>query len=193
MAVVATASVGNQRDIARGHKWRTLYMTNNSDDESEMTSTTTSTTTSSAPAPRRRLFDETTIAEATDALSSVGWSSPVNVSPPADDMTALTSDDPFVRMIDMSVRNENGGIGLDGLLNPAKVVNLERDLYNLRTELASVTGIVLTKSDDGDDGVLATPSCDGGGGGISPTTYGARSPGRNATSPSNDDRSSARG
>lgn len=129
----------------------------------------------STTSARRRLFDESTLAEAGDALSSVGWSSPV-----PEETTTLTSDDPFVRRIDESVRDETG-VGLDGLLNPAKVVNLERDLYNLRTELAVLTGVVLPRSNDDGDGtadddaavvpspppplVLTTSLCDGGGGG----------------------------
>jgi len=70
--------------------------------------------------------------EASDALQSVGWSSPMT-----DD--ELTSDDPFVKRIEAQIFEESG-VTLDQLLNPAKVVNLERDLYNLRSELALVTG-----------------------------------------------------
>lgn len=51
--------------------------------------------------------------EANDALTSVGWSRPMG----ADD---LTSDDPFVRRINAQIEEESG-VGLDGLLNPAKV------------------------------------------------------------------------
>ncbi len=40
------------------------------------------------------------------------------------------------------------------------MVNLERDLYNLRNELASLTGAVLP---DGDDDPLTTDLCDAGG------------------------------
>lgn len=95
-----------------------------------------------------------TLAEATDALNAVGWGG-------GDIVTAaeLTSDDPFVRGIDESIRAEMG-VGLDGLLNPAKVVNLERDLYNLRSELAVRTGMGAT-----DVVGLSTAECDGGGGG----------------------------
>ncbi|KAL7467106.1 hypothetical protein ACHAXS_009565 [Conticribra weissflogii] len=52
------------------------------------------------------------------------------------------------------------GVTLDQLLNPAKVVNLERDLYNLRLELARVTN-----SNNANDGPLTTEMCDNGGGG----------------------------
>lgn len=41
------------------------------------------------------------------------------------------------------------------------MVNLERELYNLRSELATVTG----KGADFDVGGLVTLDCDGGGGG----------------------------
>jgi len=90
--------------------------------------------------------------EANDALTSVGWSRPMG----ADD---LTSDDPFVRRINAQIEEESG-VGLDGLLNPAKVVNLERELFNLRLELAKLTG-------KGEIDVLdmSTEECDGGGGG----------------------------
>ena len=80
-----------------------------------------------------QLFSESTIAEATDALSSVGWAQPLQGE------GEMTSEDPFVRQIDLSIQKEMG-VSLDELLNPAKVVNLERDLYNLRVELAALTG-----------------------------------------------------
>lgn len=71
----------------------------------------------------------------------------------------LTSEDPFVKQIDESIRGEMG-VGLDELLNPAKVVNLERDLYNLRNELATLTGATLPENTP-----LTTILCDAGGGG----------------------------
>merc|ERR1719253_568268 len=105
------------------------------------------------------LFDPPTLAEANDALASVGWS---GVAPgiPNGEEGELTSEDPFVRSIDEGIRGEMG-VGLDELLNPAKVVNLERDLYNLRTELASLTGA----SPPADGQPLTTELCDGGNGG----------------------------
>jgi hypothetical protein len=66
------------------------------------------------------------------------------------------------------------GVSLDELLNPAKVVNLERDLYNYRTKLATLTGMkIITTSYDTRDNenedvritFLTTTDCDGGGGG----------------------------
>ena len=51
--------------------------------------------------------------EANEALASVGW------APPSSDVE-LTSDDPFVRQIDASIRKDMG-VGLEELLNPAKV------------------------------------------------------------------------
>ena len=46
------------------------------------------------------------------------------------------------------------------------MVNLERDLYNLRTELASLTGAKLTSSTDNNNSfTLTTSIADGGGGG----------------------------
>jgi len=91
--------------------------------------------------------------EASDALSSVGWSSPIGDG----DMSA---DDPFVQRIDAQVRLETG-VGLEELLNPAKVVNLERDLYNLRIELANLTSAEI----EGNSMRTDTSYFDGGGGG----------------------------
>ena len=92
--------------------------------------------------------------DAREALESVGWSMPADGD--------LTSDDPFVQAIDASIQ-QDVGVSLDELLNPAKVVNLERDLFVLRTELAALTGT------DTNDSIPAhewtTEQCDGGGGG----------------------------
>lgn len=94
-------------------------------------------------------------AEAQDALNNVGWSMPAEGD--------LTSDDPFVQAIDAGIQRDVG-VPLDALLNPAKVVNLERDLYNLRIELASLTGRAdVTVGED--KTLLTTTDCDGGGGG----------------------------
>ncbi|KAL7544527.1 hypothetical protein ACHAWF_007910 [Thalassiosira exigua] len=111
---------------------------------------------SSASAPQ--LFDAATLAEANDALTSVGWAG-VAPSVGRGEEGEMTSDDPFVRQIDESVRGEVG-VGLDELLNPAKVVNLERDLYNLRSELARLTGATVPE-----DAAITTELCDAGGGG----------------------------
>ena len=94
--------------------------------------------------------------DANDALASVGW------APPRED-GEMTSDDPFVQGIDAGIQRDMG-VGLDELLNPAKVVNLERDLYNLRLELAGLTGADPAAQGD-DNSVLTTEACDGGGGG----------------------------
>ncbi len=51
--------------------------------------------------------------EASEALTSVGWSAPM-----AGD--ELTSDDPFVQKINAQIQEESG-VNLDELLNPAKV------------------------------------------------------------------------
>jgi len=93
---------------------------------------------------------EEIMAETTDALLQSGWIT--------SDQEELTSNDPFVARIDAQIQSESG-VGLDMLLNPAKVVNLERDLFSLRSELASLTGKI-------DVDVLESPDeCDGGGGG----------------------------
>lgn len=92
------------------------------------------------------------------------------MAPPMED-GEMTSDDPFVKQIDESIQKEMG-VGLDELLNPAKVVNLERDLYNLRNELATLTGATLPIKDDDDSNapLLTTQLCDAGGGGEDATT-----------------------
>jgi hypothetical protein len=91
--------------------------------------------------------------EARDALTAVGWSMPTDGD--------LTSDDPFVQAIDAGIQRDFG-VPLDELLNPAKVVNLERDLYVYRTQLAELTG---TTVDLGAADKLTTKDYDGGGGG----------------------------
>ena len=95
-------------------------------------------------------------AEAQDALTGVGWAMPEEGD--------LTSDDPFVQSIDAGIQRDVG-VPLDGLLNPAKVVNLERDLYSLRMNLASVTGKETDFSEMEDLTAMTTQDCDGGGGG----------------------------
>jgi hypothetical protein len=90
--------------------------------------------------------------EASDALMSVGWSAPMTEE-------ELTSDDPFVKRINEQIQQESG-VNLDELLNPAKVVNLERDLVNLRSELAMLTG-----ADTSNIVGKTTDECDNGGGG----------------------------
>lgn len=69
------------------------------------------------------LFNEATIAEANDALTSVGWAG-VAPTVATGEEGEMTSDDPFVRQIDESIMKEMG-VGLDQLLNPAKVSLLE--------------------------------------------------------------------
>ena len=59
-------------------------------------------------------FSAQVVEEANDALTSVGW------APPSTKEGELTSDDPFVRQIDASIQQDMG-VGLEELLNPAKV------------------------------------------------------------------------
>ena len=95
--------------------------------------------------------------EAREKLTNVGWALPSEGD--------LTADDPFVQAIDAGIQRDVG-VPLDALLNPAKVVNLERDLYELREQLASLTGqdwqAVLTEAEGG---AVTTEAADGGGGG----------------------------
>lgn len=58
-------------------------------------------------------FRQAVLDDASEALQSVGWSRP-------SDDGELTSEDPFVKSIDASIQAEMG-VGLDELLNPAKV------------------------------------------------------------------------
>lgn len=107
----------------------------------------TSPSAASSNSERSEILDA-----ANDALVAVGWSSPLEDA-------EMTSEDPFVKRIDDQIKADVG-VGLDELLNPAKVVNLERDLFNLRSELAYLTG---KGSIDVTD--LSTDECDAGGGG----------------------------
>ena len=110
-----------------------------------------------------RRFAETTeestrdeiMEEASQKLDAVGWSLPT-----AGD---LTSEDPFVMAIDAGIQRDVG-VSLDDLLNPAKVVNLERDLYELRQSLAAATGKQLDAESESVQ-FSSTEECDGGGGG----------------------------
>ncbi|GKY92096.1 hypothetical protein MPSEU_000181000 [Mayamaea pseudoterrestris] len=101
-------------------------------------------------------------AETESALSNVGWSLPQEGD--------LTSDDPFVVAIDQGIQRDFG-VSLDELLNPAKVVNLERDLYSMRSQLAQLTGakVIGAAASSGNDELsisfLTTAQCDAGGGG----------------------------
>ena len=98
------------------------------------------------------VFSDEVQQEAKEVLQKVGWAAPMGDG-------EMTSEDPFVQQIDAGIQ-QDFGFGLDDLLNPAKVVNLERDLFNLRLELAAMTG-----NGDLDIGGLSTAECDGGGGG----------------------------
>jgi len=92
--------------------------------------------------------------EAESALASVGWSLPAEGE--------LTADDPFVQAIDAGIQRDFG-VALDDLLNPAKVVNLERDLYVKRMTLAELTQKSIDETVTAN--ALTTADCDGGGGG----------------------------
>lgn len=117
------------------------------------------TTTEDAPKTtitKSRNSSQEMLDSASDALQSVGWSAPMREE-------ELTSDDPFVRRISDQIQLEFG-VPLDELLNPAKVVNLERDLVNLRAQLADLTGKDLSKEDK-DLVDFTTAEVDNGGGG----------------------------
>lgn len=89
------------------------------------------------------VFSESVQNEAREVLEKVGWA---GVAPDlGDPEQPMTSDDPFVKSIDAGIRADFG-VGLDDLLNPAKVVNLERELYQLREELASTSDPAIIES-----------------------------------------------
>ena len=118
-----------------------------SDDDS--TTATTETTTgdenySNADVSKKSsVFSESVQEEAREVLEKVGWG---GVAPDlTDPEQPMTSDDPFVQNIDAGIRKDFG-VGLDDLLNPAKVVNLERELYQLREELESTTDQTIIES-----------------------------------------------
>jgi hypothetical protein len=99
-------------------------------------------------------------ADAESALQNTGWMMP---SPNENADGELTADDPFVQAIDAGIKRDMG-VSLDELLNPAKVVNLERDLYTLRASLAEITGQDISEIIEQQQ-PLTTELCDGGGGG----------------------------
>lgn len=119
-----------------------------------------STITNRVTTLRDRLTAEEEVQEeAREKLTNVGWALPTEGD--------LTADDPFVQAIDAAIQRDVG-VPLDALLNPAKVVNLERDLYELREQLATLTGqdweaLVAAARDDG--AAISTPAADRGGGG----------------------------
>jgi hypothetical protein len=110
-------------------------------------------------APKSASASQAILDEANDALANVGWA-------PLREEGELTSDDPFVQEIDAGIQRDFG-VSLEELLNPAKVVNLERDLYNLRLELAEATNVNLEQlqEESSSSTALTTELCDGGGGG----------------------------
>ena len=115
--------------------------------DDDITTTTTEATTNddsdSNAGKRSSVFSESVQAEAREVLEKVGWA---GVAPDLDDPEQpMTSDDPFVQNIDAGIRKDFG-VGLDDLLNPAKVVNLERELYQLREELESTTDQSIVES-----------------------------------------------
>jgi len=121
---------------------------------------TDATTTEDAPKTtitKSRDSSQEMFDSASDALQSVGWSAPMREE-------ELTSDDPFVKRINDQIQLESG-VQLEELLNPAKVVNLERDLVNLRAQLADLTGKDLSKEDK-DMVEFTTEEVDNGGGGV---------------------------
>jgi hypothetical protein len=111
-------------------------MATTGDGDDEVTATTTAGVTTDDDTSKNgktsSIFSESVQNEAREVLEKVGWA---GVAPDMDDPEQpMTSDDPFVQNIDAGIRKEFG-VGLDDLLNPAKVVNLERELYQLREEL----------------------------------------------------------
>ena len=123
-------------------------------DEQDSVIATAPSGSDAGPPPSVLQQKNAVLVEAESALANVGW-----MSLPEDG--ELTENDPFVQEIDAGIVRDYG-VRLDELLNPAKVVNLERDLVRLRLELAETTGTSVQ-----DLVVLTTEACDGGGGGES--------------------------
>jgi hypothetical protein len=105
---------------------------------------------------QQQLVNDELRADTVRALQSVGW-----MSLPSEG--ELTSDDPFVQAINAGIQRDMG-VPLDGLLNPAKVVNLESELYAFRMQLAEWTGASLGGASN-DPTSWTTEQCDAGGGG----------------------------
>lgn len=126
--------------------------------EEAVTSSSASSSSTAAPAlsknPAQQQQSNEVRVDAEAALANVGWMS-------LPDDGELSSDDPFVQEIDAGIQRDVG-VTLDELLNPAKVVNLERDLVSLRLELAQSTGVAMEGLESA---ALTTEACDGGGGG----------------------------
>mmetsp|Transcript_5243 Transcript_5243/g.6744 ORF Transcript_5243/g.6744 Transcript_5243/m.6744 type:complete len:355 (+) Transcript_5243:262-1326(+) len=147
-----TISSPYTRNIPQNGSINKLFRKNHAHDSIKLYSQTEEENGVEQPITERTVSKEI-MDNASDALTSVGWSAPMLEE-------ELTSDDPFVKRINAQIQEESG-VNLDELLNPAKVVNLERDLINLRSELAVLTG----KGNDLNIIDLTTEECDGGGGG----------------------------
>lgn len=152
---VCLPSVGRQNKIARPRH----VMADTGDDSVDVTTELTaddSKNESDESGKTSSVFSESVQAEAREVLEKVGWA---GVAPDLDDPEQpMTSDDPFVQNIDAGIRKDFG-VGLDDLLNPAKVVNLERELYQLKEELENTTDQTaiesINKSIDKKEGKLA--------------------------------------
>jgi heme/copper-type cytochrome/quinol oxidase subunit 2 len=137
-------------------------------DDASLSSSSPSSSSSSSSVPNTK-------DEALAAVAAVGWSIPGSrgdsgrniLEEEEEDSSALTSNDPFVQAIDASIQLEMG-VSLEDLLNPAKVVNLERDLYRYRRQLAQLTGATIatmTTTTTATTTLTTTADCDNGGGG----------------------------
>eukprot|EP00548_Thalassiothrix_antarctica_P005548 CAMPEP_0194133154 /NCGR_PEP_ID=MMETSP0152-20130528/3447_1 /TAXON_ID=1049557 /ORGANISM="Thalassiothrix antarctica, Strain L6-D1" /LENGTH=347 /DNA_ID=CAMNT_0038828417 /DNA_START=94 /DNA_END=1137 /DNA_ORIENTATION=- len=117
------------RSVVVQQKHVTLAATTDDDDSS---SSITTEIPNTEDGKMKSIYSESVQKEAREMLESVGWA---GVAPDlSDPEQPMTSDDPFVQSIDAGIRADFG-VGLDDLLNPAKVVNLERELFQLREEL----------------------------------------------------------
>lgn len=72
------------------------------------------------------IFSDEVQQEAQEVLEKVGWAKPMNDG-------EMTSEDPFVQQIDAGIQRDFG-VGLDDLLNPAKVT--KKDILSIN-ELSS--------------------------------------------------------
>jgi hypothetical protein len=168
-AAVTTEHDDNDDDDDETKTTSSTTTLRNDDDDASLSSVSSVSSVSSSSVPNTK-------DEALAAVAAVGWSIPGtrgdngrNILEEEEDSSALTSNDPFVQAIDASIQLEMG-VSLEDLLNPAKVVNLERDLYRYRRQLAQLTGATIatmttTTTTTATTTLTTTADCDNGGGG----------------------------
>jgi hypothetical protein len=178
-----TATIRRRNDWAFAAAVATEHDDDDDDDDDEMETTSRTTTLRNDDDDASSLSLSSSVSNTKDdalaAVAAVGWSIPGSrgdrgkniLEEEEEDSSTLTSNDPFVQAIDASIQFEMG-VSLEDLLNPAKVVNLERDLYRYRRQLAQLTGATITTTTmtttattTATTTLTTTADCDNGGGG----------------------------